>query len=241
MLNRPIKIFLDFDGTITTTDVGDAIFSHFGDPEIVKPAVEKLLTDRISARDCWLHLFQSIDKIDVDALNSFIDNIPVDPYLNELVNYLNKNNIDFYVLSDGFDYYIERIFKREGLNGIKYFSNRMSITEDYKLIPYFPYYDHSFLNSANCKRNHIINLSSDDDYTIFIGDGNSDKYTAVYCDFIFAKKDLIKFCQKESITYCPYKNFGDIIEKIEQLRTKKRLKKRHQAELKRREIYMIEP
>ncbi|MDP4117270.1 MAG: MtnX-like HAD-IB family phosphatase [Bacteroidota bacterium] len=241
MINGTLKIFMDFDGTITTTDVGDAIFTHFGNPDIVKPAVELLLTDKISARECWRRLFNSVDKIDVNELNSFIDSIPVDPYLADLVHYFNENNIEFYVLSDGFDYYIDRIFIREGLSDIKYFSNKMSITKDSKLVPSFPYYDHSFINSANCKRNHIINLSSDEDYTILIGDGNSDKHTAVYCDFIFAKNDLIKFCQKESITYCPYKHFDDIIEKIDLLKKKKRLKKRHQAELKRKEIYMMEP
>ena len=46
--------------------------------------------------------------------------------------------------------------------------------------------------SANCKKNHIINHSSDDDITIYIGDGNSDKDAAQYCDFIFAKNDLLK-------------------------------------------------
>ncbi|NNG25993.1 MAG: 2-hydroxy-3-keto-5-methylthiopentenyl-1-phosphate phosphatase, partial [Ignavibacteriaceae bacterium] len=87
---------------------------------------------------------------------------------------------------------------------------------------------------------HIINHSGDDDFTVFIGDGNSDKDTIQYCDFIFAKDGLLKFCEKERITYFPFKNFNDVIKRLNQLKSKKRLKKRHRAELKRREAYTIE-
>jgi 2-hydroxy-3-keto-5-methylthiopentenyl-1-phosphate phosphatase len=94
--------------------------------------------------------------------------------------------------------------------------------------------------SANCKRNHIINNSGEDDFTVYIGDGNSDKYSTQFCDFIFAKDDLLKHCERERITYFPFKKFEDVITKLESFKTKKRIKKRHQAELKRREIYLQE-
>ncbi len=29
-----LKVFVDFDGTITTEDVGDSIFRKFGEPKI---------------------------------------------------------------------------------------------------------------------------------------------------------------------------------------------------------------
>jgi 2-hydroxy-3-keto-5-methylthiopentenyl-1-phosphate phosphatase len=61
-----------------------------------------------------------------------------------------------------------------------------------------------------------------------------------FCDFIFAKDDLLKYCEKERITFFPFNNFDDVIERMEMLRQKKRLKKRHQAELNRREIYIKE-
>lgn len=240
-MNSSLKIFIDFDGTITTKDVGEFIFNKFGNPEVVASTIELLFSQSISARECWNRLFSSIHSVNIDEFNSSIDSISVDPYLLDFVNLCNSSNIDFYVISDGFDYYINRILKREGLQNIKIFANKLVVTEKGNLIPSYPYYDQSFTNSANCKRNHIINLSSDEDYTIFIGDGNSDMHTAVYCDFIFAKNDLIKYCQKQSITYFPYKDFSDVIVKLESLLQKKRLKKRHQAVLKRKELYMLEP
>jgi len=108
------------------------------------------------------------------------------------------------------------------------------------LIPSFPYYDVACSSSANCKRNHIINNSGDDEYTVYIGDGNSDKYTIDFCDFIFAKDDLLKYCERNRISYFPFNNFLDVKNKLEQLQSKKNLKKRHRAELKRKETYKAE-
>ena len=87
---------------------------------------------------------------------------------------------------------------------------------------------------------HIIDNSSDDDYTIYIGDGNSDKEAAQYCDLIFAKDGLLKFCEANRISFFPYKDFNDVTETINKLLTKKRLRKSHQAMLKRKLAYEAE-
>jgi 2,3-diketo-5-methylthio-1-phosphopentane phosphatase len=238
--NRVFKIFVDFDGTITKRDVGDAIFLKFCDQKIVSDIIDKLLNDKITAKQCWVSLCEIVKIPGKKELNEFIDTIEIDSTFHEFVNFCANNKIEFYVLSDGFDYYINRIFERERLNNIRFYSNRLEITDDNRFIPHFPYLDISCQTSANCKRNHIINHSSDDEYTVFIGDGNSDKYTAQFCDFIFAKSDLLKFCERERISYFPFNDFQDVVTKLVKIISKKRLKKRHQAQLKRREVYIAE-
>jgi 2-hydroxy-3-keto-5-methylthiopentenyl-1-phosphate phosphatase len=93
---------------------------------------------------------------------------------------------------------------------------------------------------ANCKRKHILENSGEEDFTIYIGDGFSDRDPIQYVDFIFAKDNLLKYCEKERITYFPFNDFDDVISRLNELSSKKRLKKRYQAELKRREAFMIE-
>ena len=239
-MDKTFKIFVDFDGTITKFDVGESIFRQFGNKDKVNKIIEDLLSDKISAKQCWLSLCESTGKIDKSKFDEFVDRMEIDESFHDLVNFCKQNETELYVLSDGFDYYIKKIFERENLQATKIYSNKLTLTEEGKLIPSFPFLDSQCTTSANCKRNHIINNSSDDDYTVFIGDGNSDKYTIQFCDFIFAKDDLLKFCEVERITYFPFRNFNDVIKKLEELRQKKRLKKRHQAELKRKEIYMME-
>ncbi len=238
-MKKEFKIFIDFDGTITTTDVGENIFLKFGNESKVKKIIEDLLTEKISSKECWISLCESVHQINKNELDSFIDEIKIDPGFKDFISFCKKNELVHFILSDGFDYYIERILKRENLDDIKYYSNKLQIINN-KLIPSFPHHDIDFPSSANCKRNHIINNSGDEEFTVFIGDGNSDKYTVHYCDFIFAKEDLLKYCEKERISYFPFKNFIDVQHIMTKLLSKKRLKKRHQAELKRREVYMSE-
>jgi 2-hydroxy-3-keto-5-methylthiopentenyl-1-phosphate phosphatase len=237
-MKKEFKIFIDFDGTITE-DIGEGIFLKFGKEEEVKRIIKDLLADRISSKDFWFLVCDSIPQIDKEKLDDFIDGFSVDPTFRDFYKFCNENEIELFILSDGFDYYIERILKKEGLEDIKYYSNRLQILNN-KLVPSFPYLDIDYPSSANCKRNHIINNSGEDEYTVFIGDGNSDKYAVPYCDFIFAKGDLLKFCEKERISYFPFNNFDDVKEIMLKLLARKRLKKRHQAELKRREAYIRE-
>ena len=240
MTHQKFKIFIDFDGTITKEDVGESIFRNFGDKIKVDKIIDDLLSDRISAKQSWIELCNSIDKVDINLLNDFIYRVEVDPGFHNMIRFCEDRNIQILVLSDGFDYYIDMIFNREKLNGLKYFSNHLMISPQNKLIPEFPYYDPYCRCSANCKRNHIINNSRDEDFIIYIGDGNSDKDTALYCDIIFAKKSLLKYCEKERVSFFPYRTFDDVIDRLSDFLVRKNLKKRHQAELKRREAYISE-
>ena len=240
MHKRELKIFADFDGTITLKDIGEEIFRKFGSTEKVNEIIKNLLTDKISSRQCWKQLCETVPSIDENQLGEFIDQLDIDPTFIPFFNFCKDREIELVVLSDGFDFYIDRIFAKAGLSDVKYYSNKLFVNEKGKLKTEYPHYDASFPRSANCKRNHILNHSSDDDYTIYIGDGNSDKDAAQYCDFIFAKRDLLKFCSKEKISFYPFNNFEDVTVKLKELLAKKNLKKRHQAELKRKSAYIAE-
>ncbi len=239
-MHTGFKIFVDFDGTITIEDVGDAVFRKFGDKPKVDEIIKALLSDRLPAKDSWIALCGSINAINKEELDQYISTFQINEGFKEFVKFCKESSHDVFVLSDGFDYYIDKIFTKEGIEGINVYSNRLTINSENKLIPSFPYFDSEFLTSANCKRNHIISNSGDDDFTFYIGDGNSDKYAAQYCDFIFAKNDLLKFCEKERITYFPFQNFFEVTERMKELTAKKRLKKRHRAVLNRKTAYMAE-
>jgi 2,3-diketo-5-methylthio-1-phosphopentane phosphatase len=240
MTHQKFKIFIDFDGTITKEDVGESIFRNFGDKIKVDRIIDDLLNDRITAKQSWIELCNSVDQVEVSVLNDFIYRMEVDSGFHNMIRFCEDRNIQVFILSDGFDYYIDTILNREKLVGLKYFSNHLMISQQNKLIPEFPYYDSFCRNSANCKRNHILNNSSDEDFTVYIGDGNSDKDTALYCDIIFAKESLLRYCEKERVSFLPYKTFDDVIDKLSNILLRKNLKKRYQAVLKRREAYISE-
>ncbi len=235
---RNFKIFVDFDGTITQKDVGEAMFLEFGDADKANNIIRDWIDNKINAVRCWQNLCATVTNLNLDHYNKFLNEIEIDPSFLKFTEYCSTNGIDITVLSDGLDYYINRILEKENFSDLKVFSNQLNIGESNELIPVFPFTDEECSRCANCKRNHVLNLSGEENISIYIGDGWSDTCPAQYCDFIFAKNSLLKFCETNRITYFPYKNFEDVISRLEELKSKKRIKKRHQALLKRNEIYV---
>ncbi|MDQ7818299.1 MAG: MtnX-like HAD-IB family phosphatase [Melioribacteraceae bacterium] len=237
LTERNFKIFVDFDGTITTQDIGEAMFLKFGDPIRANEIIEDWIEQKINARESWQLLCNTVKNFEIKQFEKFLDDMKIDSTFKIFNEYCLSNKFEMRILSDGLDLYIERIMNREDLDDIEVFSNKLLFGSNNELIPVFPHTDSECSRCANCKRNHILNFSSEDEYSVYIGDGWSDVCPAQYCDFIFAKNSLLKYCESNRITYFPYNNFNDVIIKLDQLKQKKRLKKRYLAELKRKEVY----
>jgi len=90
------------------------------------------------------------------------------------------------------------------------------------------------------KRNVLINNTNDLDgeVSVYIGDGVTDYCAVNYADIVFAKDKLASYCWKRNITYFEFKTFFDVMNKIEKLETKNRIKHRQEAKLKRRDVLM---
>lgn len=239
MESSKIKVFVDFDGTLSLLDVGREIFYTFGNKEKAEEIVSQFQNGIITSRQCWDLLIKNLNYFNHQKLIELIDNIPIDQTFKDFVQFCKNNHIEIFILSDGFDFYVERILNRENLKGIPFYANSLKV-EGEKLLISFPYFNPDYPHSSNPKMIHIIDNSSDEDFTIYIGDGNSDKEAAQYCDLIFAKDNLLKHCEKNRISFYPFKNFLDIKEQISKLLSKKRLRKSYQAFLKRKLAYEAE-
>jgi 2,3-diketo-5-methylthio-1-phosphopentane phosphatase len=240
MKKPEIKIFCDFDGTIAIEDIGNLFYREFGNPSICDEFVSRWRNGEISSIECLSGECHTIQNLKIEKAFEFIDKQKIDESFIDFVSFCKQNNLELIVLSDGLDLYIKRIFERYNLD-IKFYSNSIRINEDGTAEMIFPYSDNVCLKCANCKRNHIINNSSDDDITIYIGDGHSDRCPIEYVDYIFAKKDLLKHCELNRISYFPFEDFNTVKAIVEKLISKKRIKKRNTAILKRRELYLLEP
>jgi len=236
--SRNFNIYIDFDGTITTKDVGEHMFLKFGEPEKCKEIINEWLDGELNSKEVWIQLCETIKNFNEAKFADFIQTIEIDPYFDEFKNYCKNNNFQVTILSDGLDYYINKIREKENFSELPIFYNKLTFNGSGELVPIFPHSDEECLKCANCKRNHIINSSSDENITIYIGDGWSDTCAAEHCDFIFAKRSLLKYCEQSGVPYFPFKDFNDVQKIVDQLYNKKKIKKRHQAVLKRRDAYM---
>jgi 2-hydroxy-3-keto-5-methylthiopentenyl-1-phosphate phosphatase len=237
-----LKLFIDFDGTMTRRDIGDLIFRELG-IEGYDALVHEYLSGKVGGREYWVRVCQLAGAVDRAAMEESVDAQEMEPTFFEFMDFSKSRNLDFFILSDGFDFYIDRVLKKFGLEQVRYFSNRLEFqpvdgTGSFFMRPAFPYSDEECTQCANCKRNHLLTLSSDDDIIVYIGDGYSDICPTRYADIVFAKKDLIRYCQRENISYYEYRNFRDVIDRLEKILTQKRIRKRRQAELRRREAFL---
>lgn len=240
MNQQKIKIFCDFDGTIAVEDIGNLFYREFGDKILCDDFVSKWRDGKISSIDCLSGECKTIRNLTIEKAYEFIDKQKIDETFIDFVKFCKEKSLDLIVLSDGLDIYIKRIFERYKID-IKFYSNSIQIHDNGTAEMIFPFTDSICLKCANCKRNHIINNSADDDITIYIGDGYSDRCPIEYVDYIFAKKDLLKHCEINRISYFPFENFSSIQLAIEKLISKKRIKKRNTAIQKRKELYLLEP
>jgi 2-hydroxy-3-keto-5-methylthiopentenyl-1-phosphate phosphatase len=44
----------------------------------------------------------------------------------------------------------------------------------------------------------------------FVGEGQSDRYGALYSDIVFAKKDLVRICREDGVPFLPWETFDDV-------------------------------
>jgi len=237
MIDKVFKIFVDFDGTITKKDVGEHMFLEFGDPVAAKEIIRQWIEGEITSVDTWTMLCKTIPTFNKKEFDAFLDTIEIDDYFKSFVDYCSENNFEITILSDGLDYYINYLLNRHSIQSVKVFSNKLTIGDKGELIPSFPYRDEDCKTCANCKRNHILDSTGDDEFSFYIGDGLSDTCPAQYSDFVFAKNSLLKFCEKNGVNFFPFRNFLDVQNRIEEFKNKKRIKRKLQPELKRKEIF----
>lgn len=233
-----VKVFSDFDGTISVKDIGELFFRKYAG-EFVEKNIERLLNSQITMQEWLKGLCDSIPQITKKEFFDFVDQFDIDLYFVELMKFCKTRNIPIFIVSDGFDLYIERVLLKNGFEDIELFANHAMINDSTgKLETSFPYTDSECNLCCNCKRNHMLQLSADEDIIVYIGDGYSDRCPIQYADFVFAKKQLIKYCQEKNITYFAFSNFKDVRLKLEEILNRKRIRHRQEAVMARREVFM---
>jgi 2,3-diketo-5-methylthio-1-phosphopentane phosphatase len=221
-----VKIFSDFDGTITLQDVGDAMFEAFGGVRC-RDFVREYQDGGISAVECFRRECDACGIVDIVELNAFLDRQEIDLSFVDFAGVCRAEGLDLYIVSDGMDYYIKRILERHQVGNVPFVANMLRLitvdgTSSVRFEPSFPYTDEVCDRCACCKRNLLLTLSGDDDIIIYIGEGYSDRCPARFADVVFAKEELLKYCQQENISYFEYRTFADIRQRLERILSKRR-------------------
>jgi len=210
---QPI-IFCDFDGTFVKKEVSHWLFKKFTgnrNNEIVSNWKKGV----ISLRQC-IQSEAELVSITNDQLHRFLNGFKLRTGADDFYQVMVKNNILFYLLSDGIDLYIDYILKKNELSEIKFFSNQASIKNG-RLQIEFPHDNYNCERCGCCKGARIKDIIADqrNEYNIiFIGDGLSDICAIEHADYIFARGDLLKYCRSEGKVAFEYADFFDILNRL---------------------------
>ena len=241
MRNPKLKIFCDFDGTVTKKDVWvDALGRFIKDKAAFDVVCKDFEFGRITSRECIRRELDLIEDFSFEVFDSFIDQQELDDYFLDFIEYCKANNFDVILLSEGLDYYINYVAKKFKIE-LKHYSNELRLIDidgNIKLTCEFPYSDEHCNSCGVSKRNILMANTNefDKEISVYIGDGVSDFCVSNYADVVFAKHKLASYCWKNNITYYEYNDFSDIKKKFIKLIDKGLFKQKQNAKTLRKEV-----
>ena len=239
-----LRLFVDFDGTITRGDVGNLFFRTFGG-ERCDALVRRFRGGEIGAQECFNGEAAAMGSVAMAALEALVDAQEIDPSFRNLASFCRGHGVELLILSDGLDYYIRRILGKHGCGDVPFVANVMTFT-DLKdegrgaVSVGFPHADAVCDRCACCKRNIMLTRSAEEDCIAYVGEGFSDRCPVRYADIVFAKDVLQTYCQNENISYYPYATFDEVVTRLRMLLERPHLRARPRALTERRAAFRHE-
>ena len=208
---NPPLVICDFDGTVSSRDVGHEVLRHFsGDrwADIDRAYV----TGKIGSRDAY-SIIASIVKIRRDELCSYLDGLSgLDPFFGDFYEYCTGLGMGFKIVSDGLDFYIREILSRNGLGEIEFFANSLGFGDNGSISINFPYSNDECRKCGTCKSNILAGMRQTYSSVIYVGDGHSDVCPAKTADLVFGKETLYRKCLANGTSCIHYTSFDKVHE-----------------------------
>jgi 2,3-diketo-5-methylthio-1-phosphopentane phosphatase len=213
----PLGVFCDFDGTFSVQDVGATLARiHAGDR---RPAVwARYERGEITA---WDYNLEILDRLPLPQaeLEAFLRTIELDAGAEQLIAWCRKHEVPFRVLSDGFDYNLNRL---QVLHGVRfaYAANHLRYQDERWRIASGHPNPACGCGTGTCKRGRIEAFRSDHPGATLVHIGNgrvSDLCGALAADVAFAKDSLAVALSERDVAFEPFQTLCDVIPHLERL------------------------
>lgn len=209
-------VLIDFDGTITLEDTTDGLFARFADPswrELDAAWARGELSTGEQVRACY-----AMVRADHATINAYLDSLPIDQTFPAFVAACRKQGWPLQIVSDGLDYHIEHVLRRNGLDGLPVTSNHLHFEHETRVFafPSMCPFDCPLGKRSEgiCKRLVVERTATNGARTVFVGDGTSDRCAVSVADWVFAKGSLALYCQQRGIAFTPFETFADVLEAL---------------------------
>ena len=208
MAKNNITVLIDFDDTITTTNVAHIVLSEFADsnwPEIR----QQFIRGEIPPEGYFETPFENISAKKSIQEKHIQLHAEVRPGFIEFNNFCIENNINIVIVSRGLDYYIEAVLNKYEIKNIPVFGVPTQFNgKKMKIVP--KYTDVNCTQWGICKCSVLEKYRKYSDIIIYIGDGQNDLCPARKRNIIFARDALIRHCKQENIDFFRFSDFTSI-------------------------------
>ena len=203
----PLAILIDYDGTISLTDVTDEVMvAHV--PGVWEEAAALYDAGRMGSRRLMAWEMDLV-RADPAALLATAAEQPHDEGFVPFVRRAQAAGIPIEIVSDGFGFFIEPALARLGVPELPVVTARTTFIGDRARIE-FPNGHPSCFVCGTCKRARVLAHRAAGRRVVFIGDGESDRYAAGYSDTVFAKRLLERICQDAGWPFKRWTRFVEI-------------------------------
>ena len=200
----------DFDGTITEKDVSFLLLDAFTDRSW-RRMLKEYNEGRVSVGAFNRKAFAMI-KADRNTVIDFVLNSPevkIRPGFSELLNYCAQHGLEFVIVSNGQDFYIDALLSRLGIDRVKAFAARSRFRADGMEVNYTGP-DGAILEEG-FKEAYTRLFLEQGYYLVYVGNGASDIYSARLAHHVFATGDLLEQCKREGLDCTPFADLHDVV------------------------------
>lgn len=214
---KSCTVFLDFDNTITTRDVLDDIVSQFSKDDKWIDLERKWKDGKIGSKECLKGQISGI-RVGKRTLDRYLAAVKIDPYFGRLKRFLDSRKFKTMIVSDNFDYILQKILRKNDIGGMTVYSNRLKMVEG-RLVPDFPFDNKKCGDCAHCKKSTLLANKKKDSVTLYIGDGLSDACASREADIVFAKGYLMDYFTERKLPHVPFKELKDVYDYLKRSMT----------------------
>jgi 2,3-diketo-5-methylthio-1-phosphopentane phosphatase len=207
------SVLVDFDGTACLHDVAEHLLIEFGDPSW-REFDDAELRGEVGARECLIAQAAMLEE-PFDRLLAFaVAHCPIDPTFPPFARWLAEHDIPVTLVSDGFGFYIPPILHAAGLDHLRVMTNSWSADGDRRID--FANGHPECIGCGTCKMNAVLSARARGP-VVFVGEGQSDRYGALYSDVVFAKDRLVEIAARDGVRFEPWDTFDDVRTRLEAL------------------------
>jgi 2-hydroxy-3-keto-5-methylthiopentenyl-1-phosphate phosphatase len=208
-------LLVDFDGTACLQDVSELLLDGFGEPgwERFDDAVD---TGEMGLREAADHQVAMLKGSREEMLAFALEHAELAPTFAPFVAWAEEQEPPLVLASDGFAFYIQPILEREGLGHLEVVTNELVDAEGGWTLRH-PNGHPECIGCGTCKMLAAQRLRERHGPVAFVGEGQSDRYGALYSDIVFAKDALVEICQQDGVPFLPWETFDDVRNALETL------------------------